>query len=99
MRGWCAGRREPRLAAGAARARLEALTAQALELARVLRLFRKGAMLLDEVALILHPFYRGIGGPTAEDDSGRLGERNGDDCVEYWRWHLRCGCVRDPPGD
>ena len=63
------------------RERVEQLSKQATELQGILRLFRQGVMLLDEVDLILHPLKSELNFP--------LGEKMDLDCSEAGeRWSL-----------
>ena len=63
------------------RERIEVLSKQAKELQGILRLFRQGVMLLDEVDLILHPLKSELNFP--------LGEKVDLDCSEAGeRWSL-----------
>ena len=67
-------------AAGGMRMRLEELTLQSAELAKILALFKDGVMLLDEVDLILHPLKSELNFPIGDKfdlDGSDEGERWG----------------------
>jgi len=66
--------------AGGMRMKLQELTANAAELAKILALFKEGVMLLDEVDLILHPLKSELNFPIGDKfdlDGSDEGERWG----------------------